>query len=306
MELKRLPEIKCGEMIMKLDLGEPSETAKVKALKELRETSENRANGLRELKRLLEVNCGLLLLTAETNIKVPMTDEWLMKYLRCCKFYPESARDLVIRNCKLYLKYPEVKSLLTLKKLKHAIYDHNLVYLMPQRDQHGRRIILSLAGKQWDTKFVTVDELYSASTLITELAHMEPETQINGLVYIIDLSELTFTKALQFTPTKVIRVLDFIQGNIPGRVKGLHIVNQPRIFQPIFSAAKAFFTTKYGSRIQMHGTNYESLHQYIAPECLPKRYGGLLDMELSYGRETYQLLEPFEDYFEELQTCGFK
>ena len=54
MELKTSPEIKCSEMLLKLDLDEPSEAAKTKALKELRETSENRVNGLRELKRLLE------------------------------------------------------------------------------------------------------------------------------------------------------------------------------------------------------------------------------------------------------------
>ena len=166
--------------------------------------------------------------------------------------------------------------------------------------------LFSLFPEEWDPKFVTIDEIYSASTLITEVANMEPETQINGIVYIVDFSDLTFSKSLQLTPGRAIRILDFIQGNIPGRVKGFHIVNQPRIIQPIFSAAKQFFTTKYGPRICMHGTNYESLHQYIAPECLPKRYGGLLDMELSYGRETYQLLEPFNDYFVELQTCGFK
>ena len=54
MELKKSTEIKCDEMVLKLDLGEPSEAAKTKALKELRETTENRENGLRELKRLLE------------------------------------------------------------------------------------------------------------------------------------------------------------------------------------------------------------------------------------------------------------
>lgn len=51
----------------------------------------------------------------------------------------------------------------------------------------------------------------------------------------------------------------------------------------------------------MHGTNYESLHQFLAPHCLPKCYGGLLDMELAHERETYQLLEPFEKYFEDRQ-----
>ena len=166
--------------------------------------------------------------------------------------------------------------------------------------------LFSLLPEEWNPKFVTADEIYSASTLITDLANMEPETQINGIVYILDLSDLTFSKSLQLTPGRAMRILEFIQDNIPTRVKGFHIVNQPRIIQPVFYAAKQFFTTKYNPRIHMHGTNYESLHQYIAPECLPKHYGGLLDMKQSYGRETYELMEPFEDYFVELQKCGFK
>lgn len=133
---------------------------------------------------------------------------------------------------------------------------------------------------------------------------MEPETQIHGLLYIIDLSNLTFLKTLHFTPQRIMRMIDFIQGKVPGRIKALHIVNQPSLFQPIFLAAKPFLSDKYGSRLFLHGTNYKSLHQHIAPECLPKCYGGLLDMELSYGRETYQLLEPFEKYFEDLQAYG--
>lgn len=120
------------------------------------------------------------------------------------------------------------------------------------------------------------------------------------------MSEMTFMKLFQFTPYVILRILDFLQGNIPCRVKAFHIVNQPRIFQPVYAAAKPFFSPKHGARTFLHGTNYESLHQHVSPECLPRCYGGLLDMELSYGRETYQLLEPFEKYFESFHMYGFK
>lgn len=122
----------------------------------------------------------------------------------------------------------------------------------------------------------------------------------------MDLEDFSFGHALEYTPYVVKRFLDFTQNNGPLRFKGLHIINQPRIFQPILGAIKPFFSPKLAERIIAHGTNYESLHRHIAPECLPKCYGGTLDSKLMYGRETYELLAKHEKFFEDLQKYGLK
>ncbi|XP_065358493.1 alpha-tocopherol transfer protein-like [Calliphora vicina] len=291
------PEIKCGDLILKLDLGKPSETAQNKALRELRETPDNIQNGLIELKRLLQ---------DEIDIKTPQNnEEWLMKFLRACKFYPESARDLIRRYYTIRRKYKEITNVLTPLKLK-SVFEANLVSILPQRDQHGRRIIVTLMGKQWLHKIISYDSVYAATTLCSDLVQLEQETQINGVVYLVDLQALSFAQALQHTPYRTKRILDYIQNNIPLRVKGFHIVNQPKIFEPIFSAIKLFFNSKFADRILLHGSNYESLHRYVSPECLPQCYGGTLKSELTYGRETYQLLSHHQNYFEGLQQYGYK
>lgn len=46
--------IKCDDFILKLDLDEPSEYAKLKAVEELRETKENIEEGLKTLRELLK------------------------------------------------------------------------------------------------------------------------------------------------------------------------------------------------------------------------------------------------------------
>ncbi|VVD02715.1 unnamed protein product [Leptidea sinapis] len=54
-----------------------------KAEKELRETPENVEKALKELRELLK---------GETNLVIPFEDDdFLMKFLRPCKFYAESA-----------------------------------------------------------------------------------------------------------------------------------------------------------------------------------------------------------------------
>ncbi|KNC22769.1 hypothetical protein FF38_04061 [Lucilia cuprina] len=307
-------EIKSGELTLKLEVSEPRAETQKKALQELRETPENIQTGLKELKKLLQV---------ESDLNIPKTnDEWLMKYLRVCHFYAESARDLVRfaiifkifwlnhyfqirRYHSLQLKYYEITNLLIPSKLK-AIFDANLVYILPQRDQHGRRIVVSIGGKQWDPKLISIDEIFSASTLCSELLQLEPETQINGIVYIMDMQGLTLGRALHYTPYRTKRLLDYLQINVPVRVKGFHVVNQPKIFQPIYAAAKPFFSTKFAKRIVLHGSNFESLHRYITPECLPDCYGGFLKTDVRYSDETYKLLSQHEKYFETLQLYGFK
>lgn len=46
--------IKCDDFILKLDLDEPSEYAKEKAVEELRETKDNIEEGLKTLRELLK------------------------------------------------------------------------------------------------------------------------------------------------------------------------------------------------------------------------------------------------------------
>ncbi|KAM7353458.1 alpha-tocopherol transfer protein-like [Cochliomyia hominivorax] len=282
---------------IKLDLEEPNEMLKEKALQELRETPENIENGLKELRKLLE---------AEKNLIVPMDNvEWLTKYLRVCKYYPESARDLVQRFYKLRQKYAEISKILIPSKLK-TVFEENLVTILPQRDQHGRRIVLTLSGKHWNTQLITQDQIFAASTLCSDLLEKEPSTQINGIVYIVDLQGLSLKHVLQMTPYRTKRCLDYLQNNVPIRMKGFHIVNQPKIFQPIFTALKPFFTAKYAKRIVLHGSNWKSLHEYISPDCLPECYGGTLKTKLMFSKETYELLSEHESYYEELQNYGYK
>lgn len=93
-DLERLPEIKLGgDFTLRLELDELSDELKEVARKELRENDDLQKQSMEELRELLK---------AETDLKTPLhKDAWLIRFLRPCKYYPESARDLV--RLKLYL-----------------------------------------------------------------------------------------------------------------------------------------------------------------------------------------------------------
>ena len=79
---------------------EISEAARKKALEELRETPENVANGLKELRQIV-IDDG--------KLNYDLSDEMLMIFLRPCKFYPKSAFELVSNLFNFCFNYFVVK-----------------------------------------------------------------------------------------------------------------------------------------------------------------------------------------------------
>lgn len=101
---------------------------------------------------------------------------------------------------------------------------------------------------------------------------------------------LTLQQTWQFTPPFAKRIVDWLQEAIPIRLKNLHIVNQPYIFNVVFALFKPFLKEKLKKRIVFHGTDRKSLHKYISPDCLPKDYGGNLDIPPIDGKDWYEYL----------------
>lgn len=86
-DISEIPALKFGELDLKLELEELSSEAKEIARKELRETPDLSKTAVEELKELLK---------EDKDITVPLDNEqWLVRFLRPCKFYPKSAYELV-------------------------------------------------------------------------------------------------------------------------------------------------------------------------------------------------------------------
>lgn len=78
---------------------------------------------------------------------------------------------------------------------------------------------------------------------------MEPSTQVAGGVVIFDMDGLTLQQTWQFTPPFAKRIVDLLQEAVPLRVKNLHIVNQPYVFNMVFALFKPFLGEKLKSRV---------------------------------------------------------
>lgn len=85
--------------------------------------------------------------------------------------------------------------------------------------------------------------------LIHQAAVLEPETQVRGVVVIMDFKGLGMKQISALTPAFSMKLLAFIQDAMPLRLKEVHMVNQPFIFNVVWKVFKPFIREKLGSRV---------------------------------------------------------
>lgn len=85
--------------------------------------------------------------------------------------------------------------------------------------------------------------------LIHVLAVLEPESQIRGVVVIMDYNNLGMKQVKALSPSFSLLLLSFIQEAMPLRLKEVHIVRQPFIFNVVWNIFKPFIKAKLSGRV---------------------------------------------------------
>lgn len=151
-----------------------------------------------------------------------------------------------------------------------------------------------------------MDEVFKGCVLFLEAATLEPETQIHGAEVIFDMDGLSLQQTWQFTPAFAKRIVDWLQDSVPMRIKGIHIVNQPKIFNIVFALFKPFLREKLRNRIIFHGTDMASLHKHILPKYLPPNYGGTSQIPRVTGEQWYGMLHECDREYKAINSYGIK
>ncbi|XP_055547710.1 clavesin-1-like isoform X2 [Wyeomyia smithii] len=266
------------------------------ARKELRETPEVREAAIKELRSLLK---------EATDLHYKDDDDFLLIFLRPCHFYPESAIKMMRRIAEFKKSYHNLLHNLMPEDEKRAFTEHNVVNVLPNRDQKGRRVLLVNCGSLWDPKQVSSEQLFRLFYLIHLIAQLEPATQINGAVVVMDFDGLSLKQVKALSPSFSMLLLTFIQEALPLRLKEVHIIKQPFIFNMVWTLFKPFIKEKLNKRMFFHGNDMKKFHKYLSPEVLPKNYGGELP-EIDYsGKDWYPCVNKCVDHIRKYNECGF-
>lgn len=78
----------------------------------------------------------------------------------------------------------------------------------------------------------------------------EEETQISGIVVLLDMNGLSLQHAKFFTPYYAKRMVELVQETFPLRFKGFHVINEPFYFDAIMTVLKPFLKEKIRKRVR--------------------------------------------------------
>jgi len=223
-------------------------------------------------------------------------DAFLLKYLRNCKFSIERAKEKIEKYYTLKTALPEWY---TGTDVSNQILQDVIragLFVPVGYDHLGRRIIIGRMGNLDPSKY-KIDVVFKVNQILSEYVLLDEQTQICGVVSVSDVSGMSAAHAAQMTPTVAKKMMTNFQDAMPMRMKGIHYVKTPAIFDVIFQMAKAFMKSKFLERTHFHGSKLESLHAEIPPQYLPTEYGGTAGDISKFIAETEKAIMELREYF---------
>ncbi|XP_034947099.1 clavesin-2 [Chelonus insularis] len=252
-----------NDMDYKCDL---SEDVQAIALAELREDENIREQALEQfrswilkhpsIKRCRTDPVFLLRFLRTKKFSVPLAQEMLERYLTIRQLYPDWFQNLDIND-------PDIE----------AIIDSGYLVPLLEKDDHGRQVILSCAGR-FDPYKYTSAQMARAHSIVVEALLDDEENQVRGYTHVNDESGLTMSHVSAWSLTDIRNMLRCIQNSTPMRHKETHFINIPNCATKVIDFALSLLNDKLRARIMVH-KSVNDLKEAINPKILPKEYGGI-------------------------------
>jgi len=210
-----------------------------------------------------------------TNIDDILTNKQGFRYLRSTNWDAVDAVDMFTTSVQQFRDFlPFVSA--GLPSELGSVWSRKIVRVISKRDQWGRRVILFRLGK-WDPKDFSVQELYTATFCLLQMISLESVTQVAGAVFLVDLQGFG-CKHLKSLGVEELKCLgSFLSGGFPMWFRTLHIVNNPRLFNMLYSILKGFLGPRIKENVLFHGYQLAGLLDHLPPEVLPADIGGTCD-----------------------------
>ncbi|XP_049794187.1 alpha-tocopherol transfer protein-like [Schistocerca nitens] len=236
-----------------------------RAQKELNEDPKRRDQDIQHIKDWLK---------KQPHIKARMDDQWLLTFLRGCKFSLERTKEKLDMYYTVRRHLPELFAdrdpfSADIQKILSA----GVLTKLPQTDAQGRRVILMNVGKL-PAGTVSAEAAFRTNFLGLDISLLEDdEAIICGQVVIQDMKDITLGHMTAITPYFMKRVATCFQEAYPLRPKGTHVINVPPGVEKFISLFQSFMKEKLRRRVFIH-SSMETLYEHIPKKILPQEYGG--------------------------------
>ncbi|KAJ8975851.1 hypothetical protein NQ317_017345, partial [Molorchus minor] len=273
---------------------------------ELEELNENPEIFKRELAALR------MMVKNDPNFSIPDNDQFLLRFLSARKFDSKKAFHMLQRYFLMKIKCPELFGC-PLPSECGNMFELQAQNMLQERDQLGRRVYI-IRVDNFDSSKVTIDDVFRTNVLALEQIVREAETQIAGIVVILDMAGLSLQHAKFFTPYYAKRMVELVQETFPLRFKGFPHSKRALLLRRGGSCTEAISKRRKlesGRKLRvedlkniiLHGSDLSSLHAFITNDILPTEYRG--NAGKFDNRSWYMQLLADENYFTQMQKYGY-
>ncbi|KAL1500883.1 hypothetical protein ABEB36_006305 [Hypothenemus hampei] len=175
----------------------------------------------------------------------------------------------------------------------------------PTRSLTGGRIMMINAGTKWNPKKVLLEDMFRSIMVAIEIAMMEPKTQVGGVHVILNMEGLSLSHVYQFSPSMAKLIVDWVQECAPTRLRGIHIINQPYLFNMLYALFKPFLGEYLKKRLSFHGTDYKTLCEKVGEASLPPKFQGTANIPDYPGSIFSDMLFYYQNDFKVFNTYGY-
>jgi len=207
-----------------------------------------------------------------------LDSNFILRFLRMQKFEIKESCEILDKYMTMRCQYPAWFQNLDCKDPSLAdLVDKGYIFVLPDRDQHGRRVIFSRAAAFDPTKYTTSD-MMRAHVMTFETLLNDEENQVRGFTYVFDEKAVSWSHLSIWTPSEVSKAFSCCERALPMRHRDINFLNLPWTMSLIFQFAKSLLSEKIRNRFKTH-SSIESLQRSVDPSFLPEEYGGTKSVE---------------------------
>ncbi|XP_059059455.1 alpha-tocopherol transfer protein-like [Achroia grisella] len=267
-----------------------------KARVELNEDPKRLAEDLQHLKDWI---------AKQPHLRARTDDQWLVIFLRGCKFSLEKAKQKLDLFYTFRNMAPEFFRIKHTNPLFEDIFNKGIMIILPKPIGPDSPIVGIFRPGIYDPTKYDIMDVMAATNIIQKLVLVDNDNaNVAGFQSIMDLEGSTMAHFTQMSPFQMKKMMVFSQDAAPIRMKGFHYLNTPSGFETVFNLFKSFMNEKNRSRLHVHNKNYNELYKHIPKDVLPAEYGGnggTIAEILNYWRKKVQ---DYSAWLEEDDTFG--
>uniref|UniRef100_A0A1I8N2B0 CRAL-TRIO domain-containing protein n=1 Tax=Musca domestica TaxID=7370 RepID=A0A1I8N2B0_MUSDO len=242
----------------------------------------------------------------QPHLRANTDDQFLVAFLRGCKYSMEKTKSKIDRYFTLKSKFPELFGPIDVDdpRVRELLHTGTWLFLPTPLHDNGPRIGIMRSGMYSADKY-PIEEVVRLVNAMQEIIMLEDDYAIlQGAVFIGDFKNSTMAHMMQMTPSLMKKMTVHSEEAVPLRPKAQHFINTIAGFEPIFNMVKPMMSAKQQKRLFVHGSKMDSLTKEIPVRYLPKEYGGENGSVEEIIAEWDKKLDQYRDYFKRSAEWG--